>query len=188
LINRNRRGVAFFGGSFDPPHQGHSKIVSKAIECLDIDLVLVVPTYQNPLKQTSFASANQRLEWCREVFSDEKTTVSSYEIDNHIQYTAETLRYFEGIYEVRYLIIGADNLKTLKQWHDFEWLNSHIIWAIVTRGNIPLEVEALNSWVILPIADETSSTHIRTTNDVSRVDQKIAPLVKKTLEKGKNNK
>lgn len=43
--------VAIFGGSFDPPHIGHEKIIQKALEKLDIDVLFVVPTYLNPFKK-----------------------------------------------------------------------------------------------------------------------------------------
>lgn len=184
MVKGNLLVVAFFGGSFDPPHQGHQKIVAKVIESLDIDLVLVVPAYQNPLKHTPFASATKRLQWCEKVFGGDKVSVLSYEIDHHILYTAHTLKQLEGLYDVRYLIVGADNIQTLGLWRDFEWLNKHITWVIVTRDNIPIDTSFLNSWVILPIEDSTSSTDIRTTRKTEQVDQQIALEVQTILNKG----
>ncbi|HIE35302.1 MAG TPA: nicotinate (nicotinamide) nucleotide adenylyltransferase, partial [Campylobacterales bacterium] len=37
--------IAIFGGSFDPVHIGHIKIIKEAIKSLDIDLLFVVPAF-----------------------------------------------------------------------------------------------------------------------------------------------
>ncbi len=33
--------IALFGGSFDPPHNGHNSVVLEALEKLDIDNLLL---------------------------------------------------------------------------------------------------------------------------------------------------
>ncbi|MCW1558127.1 adenylyltransferase/cytidyltransferase family protein, partial [Campylobacter jejuni] len=43
--------IALFGGSFDPPHNGHNSVVLEALEKLDIDKLIIMPTYINPFKQ-----------------------------------------------------------------------------------------------------------------------------------------
>ena len=40
--------IAIFGGSFDPIHVAHVTVVKEALNKLDIDTVIVVPTYLNP--------------------------------------------------------------------------------------------------------------------------------------------
>ena len=42
--------IAVFGGSFDPVHIAHKKVVQAALKNLDIDKIIIVPTYLNPLK------------------------------------------------------------------------------------------------------------------------------------------
>ena len=42
--------LAIFGGSFDPPHKGHVGIIEKALIALNLDLLIVLVAYQNPLK------------------------------------------------------------------------------------------------------------------------------------------
>jgi len=46
---RGRR-IAFFGGSFDPPHNGHLAIAQAAREALTLDAVLFAPVALQPLK------------------------------------------------------------------------------------------------------------------------------------------
>ena len=54
--------IILFGGSFDPPHLGHKKIIK---ECLKykFDKFILMPSYKSPLKTTStLSSKNHRLE------------------------------------------------------------------------------------------------------------------------------
>ena len=58
MVKNDKQVVAMFGGSFDPPHLGHQRIVEKAIKSLEIDILLVVPAYLNPFKISSLANAS----------------------------------------------------------------------------------------------------------------------------------
>jgi len=184
LVNQSKPIVAIFGGSFDPPHIGHQQIVQGAIKNLQIDHLLVVPAYLNPFKHFSLASATQRLAWCHTLFDDlEKVIVSAYEIDESKSTTTEqTVKHFNKVYDVKYLIIGSDNLSTLTKWHHFSWLNETIIWGIITREGYPLAVASLKSWEILEVAAPMSSTQIRNTKDLHYVDKKIQKSVQTVLE------
>jgi len=184
LVNQSKPTVAIFGGSFDPPHKGHQQIVENAIKNLDIDKLLVVPAYLNPFKNSSFASASKRLEWCRKLFTDiPKVMVEDYEIiQGKSTTTSQTVKHFNMTYNVKYLIIGADNLSTLSQWHKFEALNAQITWVIVTRESYALVTEGLREWTLLTLNVAISSSRIREEKDVSHVDTKIEKSVKKTLK------
>ena len=184
MVNSGGGTVAIFGGSFDPPHRGHQQIVTEAIQSLDIDRLIVLPAYLNPFKTTSLADAYQRLKWCRTLFADiPKVIVSDYEIrQNRSVKTAESVRHFQKHYDVKYLIIGADNLSTLTQWHDFEWLNNEITWVIVTRPGFELDTGMLRSWKLLKLHTPVSSSTIRKEKNTEAVDTQIADSVKNILE------
>ena len=184
MVNQSKPTVAIFGGSFDPPHKGHQQIVENAIKSLEIDKLLVVPAYLNPFKNSSLASASKRLEWCRTLFSNSPTViVEDYEIvQGRSTRTSQTVKHFNMTYNVKYLIIGADNLSTLSQWHAFETLNAQIIWVIVTREGYDLDVKSLREWTLLTLNAPISSSTIRKEKDVSHVDTKIEKSVKKTLK------
>jgi len=184
LVNHPKPAVALFGGSFDPPHQGHQQIIRQAIALLEIDRLIVVPAYLNPFKSTSLAPAEKRLEWCHQLFDAiPKVTVDDYEVKQGRSIrTSQTVKHFNTLYEVQYLIIGSDNLSTLTEWHEFEWLDSHITWVIATRGDHPLHTEKLRSWKILEIDSPISSTQIREKMDLHYVDTKIKQSVHETLK------
>jgi nicotinate-nucleotide adenylyltransferase len=184
LVNTPGGTVAIFGGSFDPPHHGHQQIIEEALKHLDIDQLIVLPAYLNPFKSFSFADASQRLEWCRILFGEiPKVTVSDFEIKQQKSVkTSQSIRHFKKHYDVKYLIIGADNLSTLTQWYDFAWLNKQITWVIITRPGYPLQTENLQSWRVLTLNTPVSSSQIREEKDTTVVDTKIATSVKNILE------
>lgn len=172
--------VAIFGGSFDPPHIGHHKIIEKALELLDIDKLIVVPAYLNPFKHSSHATPADRLHWCKKIFAHPKVEVSSYEIDQHKSIvSAHTIAHFKAFYEVNYFIIGADNVASLDKWYNFEWINEHITWAIAHRDAIDFDTSTLREWVDLPIQANISSTMIRSALLIDHVDHRIKDEITK---------
>jgi len=159
-------------------------IVQKAIEHLDIDKLLVVPTYLNPFKEATLSSASQRLTWCRQLFDTlDKVAVEDYEIQQgKSTVTSQSVKYFNNDYTVKYLVIGSDNLKTLTQWHNFTWLNANIIWVVVMRKNHPLMTSELREWEVLALDIPASSTQIRDESILCYIDNKIKKTVQKILK------
>ncbi|MFT7824568.1 MAG: nicotinate (nicotinamide) nucleotide adenylyltransferase [Sulfurimonas sp.] len=176
--------MAIFGGSFDPPHRGHQKIVSEAVQTLDIDRLLIVPAYLNPFKQSSLAPPAIRLEWCHTLFDTmPKVAVSDYEIrQGESTYTSQTVKHFQNEYDVKYLIIGSDNLKSLTKWHEFEWLNEQVTWVVATRHGSHMNTEMLKKWKRLELDVDISSTEIRNLKQLDSVDRKIQDSVKSLLK------
>ena len=179
--------VAIFGGSFDPPHKGHQSIVQRAVETLDIDKLIVLPAFLNPFKESTLASPEQRARWCHTLFDTiEGVDVSDYEIKaGRPVYTSESLRHFRQQYDVRYLIIGADNLASITRWHEFPWINSTVTWVIAQRAKHPIETEALREWIPLQIDIPASSTAVREKGHLDMIDSRIREEVKKLLNSKK---
>jgi nicotinate-nucleotide adenylyltransferase len=184
LVNQPKPTVAIFGGSFDPPHKGHQQIVARASKNLDIDKLLVVPAYLNPFKISSLADAKQRLNWCHTLFDDTlNVIVDDYEIEQgKSTTTSQSVKHFNITYDVKYLIIGSDNLSTLTKWHAFEWLNNHVTWVIVTRKGYDIKTDMLKEWKLLELNAPVTSTEIRDEKDLTYVDKKIKKSVKKVLK------
>ena len=184
MVNQSKPTVAIFGGSFDPPHLGHQHIVETAIQRLDIDSLLLVPAYLSPFKTSSLASAKKRLEWCHTLFDNSpKVIVKAYEIqEGKSTTTSQTIKHFNIENYVKYLIIGSDNLEKLSQWHQFDWLNSHIIWVIVTREGHPIKTDFLNAWRVLYVDTAISSSQIRKIGLLDYVDTKIKKSVHHVLQ------
>jgi nicotinate-nucleotide adenylyltransferase len=167
---------ALFGGSFDPPHKAHIQIVKKALEI--VNRVIVVPTYLNPFKKSFAASAETRLEWCKELFDFDGVIVSDFEVKRQKStYTIETFNNLSKLYNIKYIIIGADNLKSITLWRDFEVLNSKITWIVATRDGCKLDTEHLRDFKIINLNQDISSTEIRSGKKSHYIDEKIKQKV-----------
>ena len=155
--------TAIFGGSFDPVHLGHVEVVKKALKELDIDKLIIMPNYLNPLKHSFSAPPELRLKWLKEVFKNFKNVeVSDWEIkQNRPVYSIETVKKFKP----DYFIIGSDNLKTLDKWKDIEKLKNMVEFVVATRGEIDNNLlQKHNIKKILKIDIPISSTEIRNCN------------------------
>ena len=163
LVKDNLKTVALFGGSFDPPHLGHRAIIEAVLKALEINKLLVIPTFLNPFKQASYFTPKERFSQCKSLFSEfENVVVSDYEINQKKAIaTVQTLKHFQKNYAVKYLVIGADNLENIDQWKEFEYLNAQITWVIARRSGYAIESDKLRDFKILNIDVDISSTQIR---------------------------
>ena len=182
----NTRPVAvWYGGTFAPPHRGHQQIVRHLVSLPTIDAVIVTPAYLNPFKETTLASAEQRLEWAHRVFDDLKVVIDPGEVEKGRRiYTLETLARLESQYDIRYIAIGADNLSRIEAWHEFDQLNRQVIWLVFDREKHTKGYEKLRDYKRIPLDVPVSSSHIRANSILEDVDPRIAEDVRNLLTKG----
>ena len=177
--------LAIFGGSFDPPHIGHQSIVKKALKKLEIDLLIVVPAYLNPLKVKSFLDAKTRYKLLKKLFSKKKRVkVSSFEIDKkRAVYSIETIRYISNKYNPSelYLIIGADNYNSFELWDSYEEIKKLVTLVVITRDGI--KISKNDSVKRLRVDIKISSTELRNTSDLDYIPKKIRKDIKKIWKK-----
>lgn len=112
--------IGIFGGTFNPPHLGHLRLLEAFAKQFRLDRVLVIPTFVPPHKAApDLASAEDRLEMCRLMFTDARYIVSDMEIRRGGRsYTVETLETLQAEYpgEALYLLMGSDMLLSFDTW------------------------------------------------------------------------
>ena len=169
--------IALFGGSFDPPHIAHEKIIKKSIDLLDIDKLIIMPTYLNPFKQQFHLKPQVRLSYmnilCQNI---DKAVVDEFEVKSKRKVpTIETVEYLYDRYNIDklYLIIGADNLSTLKLWDDYDRLNQLVEFIVASRDGIKSK-----NYKTIKIDIPTSSTKLREHMDIDMIPQKLKHLFK----------
>ena len=59
------RRILLFGGTFDPPHNGHMELLRGAMAAVQPDLVVVEPAGTPPHKHASATPAGIRLAMCQ---------------------------------------------------------------------------------------------------------------------------
>lgn len=117
--------VAFFGGSFDPPHQGHLGVARAARAALDLDLVLFAPVGAQPLKRHgATAPFEDRVAMTRLAIRNEPAFELSLAdapqpsgAPNYTFETLESLRLELGAGTELFCLMGADSFFGLRQWH-----------------------------------------------------------------------
>ncbi|HEY1902424.1 MAG TPA: nicotinate-nucleotide adenylyltransferase [Terracidiphilus sp.] len=119
------RRVAFFGGSFDPPHQGHLAVARVARAALALDTVLFTPVGAQPLKPLgSTAGFEDRLAMTRlAIAGDPGFAVSLLDAPKPVatpNYTLDTLLQLDAGLPpdgMLFCLMGADSFLGLRQWH-----------------------------------------------------------------------
>lgn len=118
------RRLGVFGGAFDPPHVMHRALALAALEQLQLDLLLIVPTGQAWHKSRPLTDAAHRVAMVRLAFDDlPAVRIDPREIDRAgPSYTADTLRelHAEIPDAALFLVIGQDQAQALPTWHAWE--------------------------------------------------------------------
>ncbi len=164
--------IALFGGSFDPPHIGHEAIVKAVLKRKEIQRVVIMPTFLNPFKAKSFAPSKLRVKWLKKIFkSYMNVTIDTFEVEQERKVpTIESVRYLLKKYKKIYLVIGADNLSSLKQWYHYDELSKLVTFMVASRDNIKVP----ENFISLDIDEDISSTHLRENLDTSKLPQPCA--------------
>jgi nicotinate-nucleotide adenylyltransferase len=133
----NKR-IAFYGGSFNPPHVGHQSTVLYALETARVEKLYVVPAYTHPHGK-KLAPWLNRLDMCERMvipFSMQKVAVSTIEKEAYNQnghnITADTLPMFRQAYGISsvhdtvVMVMGSDIRDAIEDWEGYDRLKEQI--------------------------------------------------------------
>lgn len=187
--------IAIYGGSFNPMHIGHEKIVDYVLNNLNMDKIIIIPVGIPSHRENNLEQSDTRLKICKEIFKgNKKIEVSDIEIKSEGKsYTYDTLLKlidFYGENNEFFEIIGEDSLKSLKTWKNYEELLKICKFIVFRRKddkNIQIDKEFLNNKNIIILENEyydISSTEIRNmvknNEDISAfVNKKVKKLIEK---------
>jgi nicotinate-nucleotide adenylyltransferase len=181
-----RRRLAFFGGSFDPPHLGHLAMARAALEHLRLHRVYFAPAARNPLKREGpRATARQRIEMLR-LAIDREAGFGIWEGElnrSGPSYTLDSVAHIERVYPNCHLfwIIGSDQLADLPRWHQVEALAAKVGFILVQRPGHPFQWPGVPGLRLYPVENPlhpASATEIRARCSAGRpVDGLTPPAV-----------
>ena len=187
--------IAIYGGSFNPMHIGHEKIVDYVLDNLNMDKIIIIPVGIPSHRENNLEQSYTRLKICKEIFKgNKKIEVSDIEIKSEGKsYTYDTLLKLMDLYGENnefFEIIGEDSLKSLKTWKNYEELLKICKFIVFRRKddkNIQIDEEFLNNKNIIILENEyydISSTEIRNmvknNEDISAfVNKKVKKLIEK---------
>lgn len=138
FMPRVERGmiVGLFGGSFNPPHEGHVLVAEIALRRLGLDQLWWIVTPGNPLKsRIALAPLARRLELCEALVQDSRIKVTAFEQALGTTYTAETLAFVKQRNPHAHFvwIMGADNLKSFHHWQHWRRIAATFPIAVIDR-------------------------------------------------------
>ena len=147
----------FFGGSFDPVHNGHLRIATELSECFGNQVVHLLPCGLPPHKGQLSANHHLRVEMLRAACADNQLLqVDTREVDSAVcvagadsggsggsaavSYTVETLHQLknEGKSPI-VMALGTDAALQLDRWHRFEELSTLCHLVVMKRPDYPSE-------------------------------------------------
>ena len=142
--------TAFFGGSFNPPHNGHLGVAQGALNSGLCSKVIWVPSWSQPHKQDKKAAPfHHRLAMVNLLIEGTKNMFAS-DLEERIKlqpsYTFEVLKQFAAELpdnEEAALLIGADSLLALHTWYKAEELLENYTILTYPRPGENISLEAL---------------------------------------------
>ena len=128
--------VGLFGGSFNPPHEGHLLVAEIALRRLCLHQLWWMVTPGNPLKkQTELAPLTSRIDMCKKLARDPKMKVTAFEQALGSPYTAHTLTHVRrrkpGVNFI--WIMGADGLRNFHRWQEWRSIVCTFPIAVIDR-------------------------------------------------------
>jgi nicotinate-nucleotide adenylyltransferase len=146
--------IAFYGGSFDPPHNGHLMIARKLTEQFELDEFFFVPAFHAPHKKRKKpTSAFHRFA----MLALETKNVSTIELDAPEKpYTFETQTKLLAEYENRaeiFFVIGADSWQEITTWREWEKVLTLTNIIVVTRPDYEIEFSHITNRISERIVD-----------------------------------
>lgn len=133
--------IGIYGGTFNPPHVGHVRAARYALGALQLDKLLVMPSFISPHKQLpeGSASAEQRLEMLQLCFaSDESIQVSDLEIRREdTSYTYETVTQLKQMHPEAELVLfmGTDMFLSFLTWKNPDIILKNASLGVFYRGD-----------------------------------------------------
>ena len=176
--------IAIFGGSFNPPINSHIYLAKQIIEKLEnIEKLIFVPV-STKYKKQELVGDKHRYNMLKIICDKEKKIeVSSIEMDSKKQlYTIETLNYFKELYKGYniYFVMGTDNIKELENWKTPEEILKKYKIIVLERENDNLAEIIKNSELL-----KNNKESIIKINGIDRIFLS-STMIREKIKKGEN--
>ncbi len=156
-IKQTRR-VSFYGGSFDPLHNGHLAIARRLTEFFALDEFVFIPAFHAPHKRDKRpTSAFQRFAMLAlATANDAKLKISTVELDAPEKpFTVETqAKLINKLPDAEiYFVIGADSWVEITTWREWQTVLMQTNIIVVTRPDYEIEFSHVTDEIRARIVD-----------------------------------
>lgn len=129
--------IGLYGGTFNPPHQGHRRMADAFLQEIKPDKMLIVPN-KRPVHKIceDLALDYERVEMCRRAFPESAFHVSEMEIqrekESYTLYTVEDLKAQYPDAEL-YLLMGSDMFLSFHKWYHYQEILEACTLCVASR-------------------------------------------------------
>ena len=176
--------MGILGGTFDPPHLGHTAMAQGVRRALGLDRVLLMVAnvpWQKSADQVVTPAEDRFTMVGLAAAGEEGVEASRLELDRGgVTYTVDTLEQLrrERPGDELFLIVGADVVGRLASWHRADVLDSLCAIVAVPRPGAPRNERPGVQWVDVATPD-VSSTDVRARVAAGEpIDGFVAPAVR----------
>lgn len=156
-----KKGIAIFGGTFDPFHNGHLHIVSQIAILPYVARVDIVPTWNPAYKECS--SFEHRWTMCVQAITNQglhNVIIRTLTQEHEIKYTIDLLKIYKRETKMPlYLFMGSDWVD-ISSWKAYEEIEKHCKIIVMKRDSIPININT-NYESFEPLSLPISSSMIR---------------------------
>ena len=188
--------VGIYGGTFDPIHNGHLRVIVELLSKKIVDQIILIPAGEPRLRiEAPIADGQTRLEMCGLAIKDlpveliEKVSVSDIEIKRSgptyaIETVEELISSTKSELSERtdvelFWIIGSDAYANIDKWHRADELKEMVSFIVIDRPgadpNDGLDIDAL----------DLSATQIRNDIVANNEIHGVSPSVRKFIAERK---
>jgi nicotinate-nucleotide adenylyltransferase len=179
--------IGVFGGTFDPVHVGHLRVVRRVKKLFGLDEIHLVVAHVPPHKQGQrITSPYHRYAMCvMATARAEGLKASTVELEApDAPYTIETLAKFDRLYKrdrhgALFFILGADSFAEIKSWKAYDQLLLSHNFIVVDRPRVRIDGYRMEypEEILQRIVDLRA---VRRPQDIARyADQNVARRNKK---------
>lgn len=183
--------IGIFGGSFNPIHVMHEKMATTLIKNNYVDKVIFVPTGSKYEYKNNLIADKDRLNMIKLITDKyDYLDYSSYELQDKVIYTYQTLDYFREKYpkDEVYFICGSDNLSYIDKWMRGEYILSNYKIIVIKRcgdniNDLLLKYKDYKNNIIVSniLEENVSSTEIRNNiksgREIFNLDKKVIDYI-----------
>jgi nicotinate-nucleotide adenylyltransferase len=178
LVAKAVNRIGIYGGTFDPIHNGHLRVVVELISRKIVDEILLIPAGEPRLRESApIADGATRLEMCKLAIDDlpagikEKVSVSDIEIKRDgPTYAIDTVEVLEKSGAELFWIIGSDAYSKIDKWHRAAELQEKVSFIVIDRpgdNGDGLDIGAL----------DISATEIRNDREVNGTSPSVRKFI-----------
>lgn len=172
--------ILIYGGSFDPIHQGHKKLLAAALKTIKPDVCYVFVAYNSPYKELSQTPYSLRKKMAQAAFKPlcKNIVFDDFEFKKQRKvYTFETVKYIKQKYPKAeiFILVGTDCALTLHAWKNAEYNFKNATFVVGLRQGFKMPKAQYKAIILKDILPKISSTSLRLQIMLNGKTPKIMP-------------